>query len=351
METKIYDKETGSTIYMEGTFANLTARIEDEDGDTVFEFKNGHLLEFNKIVQNLGNMNNECEEYETEPETDGKSPVCQTGKEQVLFEGKTVEVLEEIDDGTDVLHEGTVTDDITLMPSGSLLVDMTIVKEEDFDKLRILEEEVQDNNKDAVIEKGTLCVVNTDNPNYYLSYDKGTVVEFIEFDGSILPYCFTDSNGKTQYMERKDFDILENQEGNSKRFDFCAKNNILFTEDTDLEKTKVSLTKDSSWIEDDGSLIIDIDYEDGLPYVKSNNSGYGAFVDLSKLKLRTKEYTQSLEIGDYVKVKEGKECGGAKGFAIVTNIEDDNVRLKGIDVNSDYRETWINSVDNVIKIG
>ena len=30
---------------------------------------------------------------------------------------------------------------------------------------------------------------------------------------------------------------------------------------------------------------------------------------------------------------------------------EDKVRLKGIDVNNDYRETWINSVDNVIKIG
>ena len=351
METKIYDKETGSTIYMEGTFANLTARIEDEDGDTVFEFKNGHLLEFNKIAQNLGNMNNECEEYETEPETDGKSPVYQTGKEQVLFEGKTVEVLEEIDDGTDVLHEGTVTDDITLMSSGSLLVDMTIVKEEDFDKLRILEEEVQDNNKDAVIEKGTLCVVNTDNPNYYLSYDKGTVVEFIEFDGSILPYYFTDSNGKTQYMERKDFDILEEQEGTKKRFEFAELSKILLTEDTSLKGTKVSLTEDSKWIGDDGSLTIYRDCADGIPYIVSDNSGNGAFVELSGLKLRTEEDAPSLEVGDYIKVKEGREYGGAKGFAIVTNIEGDNIYLKGVDANSKYKETWINKANNVIKIG
>ena len=291
METKIYDKETGSTIYMEGTFANLTARIEDEDGDTVFEFKNGHLLEFNKIAQNLGNMNNECEEYETEPETDGKSPVYQTGKEQVLFEGKTVEVLEEIDDGTDVLHEGTVTDDITLMSSGSLLVDMTIVKEEDFDKLRILEEEVQDNNKDAVIEKGTLCVVNTDNPNYYLSYDKGTVVEFIEFDGSFLPCYFTDSNGEAQYMKRKDFDILEEQEGTKKRFEFAELSKILLTQDT-----------------------------------------------------------PSFEIGEVVEVKEGKDCSGAVGYAILTDIEEREVILQGFNKDGEFFDSWHNNIDNIKKV-
>ena len=353
METKIYDKETGSTIYMEGTFANLTARIEDEDGDTVFEFKNGHLLEFNKIAQNLGNMNNECEEYETEPETDGKSPVYQTGKEQVLFEGKTVEVLEEIDDGTDVLHEGTVTDDITLMSSGSLLVDMTIVKEEDFDKLRILEEEVQDNNKDAVIEKGTLCVVNTDNPNYHLSYDKGTVVEFIEFDGSILPYYFTDSNGKTQYMERKDFDILEEQEGTKKRFEFAELSKILLTEDTSLEGTKVNLTEPSIWIEDDGSLIINTDCDDGIPYIKSNKSGYGAFISLNKLEKResdTLQDTPSFEIGEVVEVKEGKDCSGAVGYAILTDIEEREVILQGFNKDGEFFDSWHNNIDNIKKV-
>lgn len=75
METKIYDKETGTTIYMEGTFANLTARIEDEDGDTVFEFKNGHISEFDQILQNLGNTNNQYEESKTESETDGNGSV------------------------------------------------------------------------------------------------------------------------------------------------------------------------------------------------------------------------------------------------------------------------------------
>ena len=186
---------------------------------------------------------------------------------------------------------------------------------------------------------------------YYLGFDKGEIVKFLFYREEGLPLMFKNSEGIEQVMRLEDVTKLENQEGNSRKFDFCAKNNILFTEDTNLKGTKVSLTEDSVWIEDDGSLIIDIDCEDGLPYVKSNNSGYGAFVDLSKLELRTKEYTQSLEIGDYVKVKEGKEYGGAKGFAIVTGIEEDDVYLKGISINGDYGGTWINNINNVIKIG
>lgn len=213
------------------------------------------------------------------------------------------------------------------------------------------EDEENITNEQKNIQPDELFVVNNDEMEYYSNFDKGEIVKFLYHKDIGLPLMFKNSEGYEQALRFEDVTLLKSQEGNSRKFDFCAKNNILFTKDTSLKGTKVNLTKDSVWIEDDGSLIIDIDCEDGLPYVKSNNSGYGAFVDLSKLKLRTKEYTQSLEIGDYVKVKEGKEYGGAKGFAIVTNIEDDNVRLKGIDVNSDYRETWINSVDNVIKIG
>ena len=201
------------------------------------------------------------------------------------------------------------------------------------------------------IQEGELFVVNNDEMEYYLGFDKGEIVKFLFHSKVGIPLTFRNSEGIKQVMELEDVTKLENQEGNSKKFDFCAKNNILFTEDTNLKGTKVSLTEDSVWIEDDGSLIIDIDCEDGLPYVKSNNSGYGAFVDLSKLKLRTKEYAPNIKAGDYVKVKEGKECGGAKGFAIVEDTEENNIYLKGIDADGKYRETWINNVNNVIKIG
>src|SRR5699024_236129 len=240
---------------------------------------------------------------------------------------------------------GTITENVTVLAGEDLFIEGVFVRPKDFKKLEILTDEQKN------IQEGELFVVNNDEMEYYLGFDKGEIVKFLFYREEGLPLMFKNSEGIEQVMRLEDVTKLENQEGNSRKFDFCAKNNILFTEDTNLKGTKVSLTEDSVWIEDDGSLIIDRDCADGIPYVKSNNSGYGAFVDLSKLKLRTKEYTQSLEIGDYVKVKEGEEYGGAKGFAIVTDIEGDNVRLKGIDENSYYRETWINSVDNVIKIG
>lgn len=201
------------------------------------------------------------------------------------------------------------------------------------------------------IQEGELFVVNNDEMEYYLDFDKGEIVKFL-FDKDIgLPLMFRNSEGHEQALTLEDVTKLENQEGNSKKFDFCAKNDILFTEDSNLKGTKVNLTEDSSWIEDDGSLIIYTDCADGIPYILSNNSGEGAFVDLSKLKLRTEEDAPNLKVGDYVKVKEGKEYSGAKGFAIVEDIEEDNIYLKGIDADGEYRETWINNVSNVIKIG
>ena len=201
------------------------------------------------------------------------------------------------------------------------------------------------------IQEGELFVVNNDEMEYYLGFDKGEIVKFLFHSKVGIPLTFRNSEGIKQVMELEDVTKLENQEGNSKKFDFCAKNDILFTEDTNLKGTKVSLTKDSGWVEDDGSLTIYTDCADGIPYIVSNNSGDGAFVDLSKLKLRTEADVPNLKVGDYVKVKEGKEYGGAKGLAIVSDIEGNNIYLKGIDANSKYRESWINNVSNVIKIG
>ena len=201
------------------------------------------------------------------------------------------------------------------------------------------------------IQEGELFVVNNDEMEYYLGFDKGEIVKFLFHSKVGIPLTFRNSEGIKQVMELEDVTKLENQEGNSRKFDFCAKNDILFTEDTNLKGTKVSLTEGSDWIEDDGSLIIHADCADGIPYIVSNNSGDGAFVELSKLKLRTEEDILNLKVGDYVIVKEGKEHDGAKGFAIITGIEDGDVYLKGINIHGDYSEEWINNANNVIKIG
>src|SRR5699024_5764951 len=335
MKAIFHDKESGIKLEMEGTFSNSKAQLLDNEENVLVELEGSYP----EILQTFKQLSEEDTQETEEPEQ-YEEPLTNSD-----FHGAKVKVLEDIEDEYgDVIDKGTVTTDISLV-GVDLFIEGVFVRPKDFKKLEILTEETEG------VQKGELFVDNNDEMEYYLGFDKGEVVKFLFHKEEGLPLKFKNSQGIEQEVKLEDVTKLGDQEANSKKFDFCAKNNILFTEDTNLKGTKVSLTEDSVWIEDDGSLIIDIDCEDGLPYVKSNNSGYGAFVDLSKLKLRTKEYTQSLEIGDYVKVKEGKEYGGAKGFAIVTNIEDDNVRLKGIDVNSDYRETWINSVDNVIKIG
>lgn len=283
METKIYDKETGNTTYMEGTFANLTVRIEDEDGDTVFEFKNGHLSEFNQILQNLGNTNNQYEESKTESETDGNGSVYRIKEEQ------------------------------------------------------------------DIIEKGTLCVVNTNDPDYFLKYDKGTIIEFVEFDDDdYLPYCFTDSKGEIQYMDRKDFDILEEQRGTKKRFEFAKSSKILLTEDTDFAGTKVKLVEESTFIEDDENLFIAIDDKDGVPLIRREKDAKRSYEDIDKF-IQKEDSTEKIEVGDAVKVKEGKERRGAKGIAVVSDIVGEDVYLKGYDKFGKYDEEWINNIKNVTK--
>lgn len=343
MKTIFHDEESGMKLEMEGTFANSKAQLVDNEGNVTTELEGS----YSEVLEMINQLSGNNEQGKEEPQE-----VCEdiAEDEENLtnddFRGARVKVLEDItDEYDDTLDKGTITTDVNVLLGDNLLINGVLVRPKDFKKLEILTDEQED------IQEGEIFVVNNDEMEYYLGFEKGEIVKFLFHREESLPLKFRNSEGVEQGIRFEDVTRLENQEGNSKRFDFCAKNNILFTEDTDLEKTKVSLTKDSSWIEDDGSLIIHADCADGIPYIVSKNSGDGTFVDLSELKLRTEEDTPSLEVGDSVKVKEGEEYGGAKGFAIVTDIEGDNVRLKGIDENSYYRETWINSVDNVIKIG
>lgn len=330
MKTIFHDKESGAKLEMEGTFANSKAQLLDDEENVLVELEGSYP----EILQTVKQLSEEDTQETEEPLTN--SDFC----------GTKVKVLEDIEDKSgDILKKGTITTDVAVVGGDILLVDRVIVRPNDFNKLEILTDEQED------IQEGELFVVNNDEMEYYLGFDKGEIVKFLFHKEEGLPLEFKNSQGIEQGVKSEDVTKLENQEGNRKRFDFCYKNYILFTEDTNLEETKVSLTEDSYWIKDDDSLIIHTDCADGLPYVISKISGDEAFVDLSKLKLRTEEDTQSLKVGDYVKVKEGKEYGGAKGLAIVADIEGNNIYLKGIDANSKYRETWINNVSNVIKIG
>ena len=337
MKTIFHDKESGTKLEMEGTFRNSKAQLVDDEGNVLIESE-GSYLEILEMFNQLSGEENEqlCEDTAEDEEKLTKDD----------FRDSRVKVLEDItDECGDTLDKGTITTDVNVLYGDNLLINRVIVEPKDFKKLEILTDEQKN------IQPDELFVVNNDEMDYYLEFEKGEVIRFLSYGEDDFSLIFENSKGVEQLVEYEDVTLLENQEGNKLRFNFCYENDILFTEDTSLKGTKVNLTKQSSWIEDDGSLIINTDCDDGIPYIKSNKSGYGAFVDLSKLKLRTKEYTQSLEIGDYVKVKEGKECGGAKGFAIVADTEENNIYLKGIDADGKYRETWINNVNNVIKIG
>ena len=343
MKTIFHDKESGIKLEVEGTFANSKAQLIDDEGNVVIESEGS----YSEILEMINQLSGNNEQGKEEPQE-----VCEDiaeDEENITnsdFRGAKVKVLEDItDEYDDTLDKGTITTDVNVLLGDNLLINGVLVEPKDLKKLEILTEETED------VQKGEIFIVNNDEMEYYLGFEKGEIVKFLFHREESLPLKFRNSEGVEQGIRFEDVTRLENQEGNSKRFDFCAKNNILFTEDTDLEKTKVSLTEDSSWVEDDDSLVIHTDCKDGIPYIISKISGDGAFVELSKLKLRAEEDTPSLEVGDYVKVKEGKEYDGAKGFAIITGIEDGDVYLKGIDANSKYSETWINNVRNVIKIG
>ena len=343
MKTIFHDEESGMKLEMEGTFASSKAQLVDNEGNVTTELEGS----YSEILEMISQLSENNEQEKEEPQelcedvVEDKDSLVNTD-----FQGARVKVLEDItDEYDDTLDKGTITTDVRVLDSGDLFIKGVFVESKDLKQLEIL----TDGQKN--IQPGELFVVNYDEMEYYLNFDKGEIVKFLYHKDIGLPLMFKNSEGYEQALRFEDVTLLKNQEGNSRKFDFCTKNNILFTKDTDLEKTKVSFTKDSSWIEDDGSLIIHADCADGIPYIVSKNSGDGAFVELSGLKLRTEEDVPNLEVGDYVKVKEGKEYGGAKGFAIVANIEDGDVRLKGIDTNGKYRETWINKANNVIKIG
>lgn len=199
------------------------------------------------------------------------------------------------------------------------------------------------------IQPDELFVVNNDEMEYYLGFKKGEIVKFLFHREDSSRLEFRNSEGTNQAIEHEDVTLLENQEGNKLRFNFCYENDILLTEDTSLKGTKVNLTEHSAWIEDDESLVINTDCDDGIPYIKSNKSGYGAFISLGNLEKR-KEDTPSFEVGETVEVKEGKDLSGAVGYAILADIREDNVVLQGFNKHREFLDSWYNNIDNIKKV-
>ena len=345
MKTIFHDEESGMKLEMEGTFANSKAQLVDNEGNVTTELEGS----YSEILEMISQLSGNDDKGKEEPQEACEDVV--EDKENLTnddFQGARVKVLEDItDDYDDTLDKGTITTDVIVLYGDNLLINRVIVEPKDFKKLEILTDEQKD------IQPDELFVVNNDEMDYYLEFEKGEVVKlfFYEEDSSFLE--FRNSKDIDQALEYEDVTLLENQEGNKLRFNFCYENDILLTEDTSLKGTKVNLTEHSPWIEDDGSLIINTDCDDGIPYIKSNKSGYGAFISLEKLEKResdTLQDTPSFEIGEVVEVKEGKDCSGAVGYAILTDIEEREVILQGFNKDGEFFDSWHNNIDNIKKV-
>lgn len=343
MKTIFHDKESGVKLEVEGTFANSKAQLVDDEGNIIIESE-GSYSEILEMISQLSENNEQGKEESQEP-----CEYIDEDEENITnddFRGARVEVIEDItDEYDDTLDKGTITTDVNVLLGDNLLINRVLVEPKDFKKLEIL----TDGQKD--IQPDELFVVNNDEMEYYLEFKKGEIVKFLYHreEGIPLPLVFINSEGKDQTLEYEDVTLLENQEGNKLRFNFCYENDILFTEDTSLKGTKVNLTKHSVWIEDDESLVIHTDCDDGIPYILSNKSGEGAFISLRDLKKRNKDIP-SFEIGETVEVKEGRAHSGAVGYAILTDIHDDEVILQGFNKHGDFLDSWHNSIDNIEKV-
>ena len=335
MKTIFHDKESGTKLEMEGTFRNSKAKLVDDEGNVLIESE-GSYLEILEMFNQLSGEENEqlCEDTAEDEEKLTKDD----------FRDSRVKVLEDItDECGDTLDKGTITTDVNVLYGDNLLINRVIVEPKDFKKLEILTDEQKN------IQPDELFVVNNDEMDYYLEFEKGEIIRFLSYGEDDFSLIFENSKGVEQLVVFEDVTRLDNQEGNKLRFIFCYENDILLTEDTSLEGTKVNLTEPSIWIEDDESLIIHTDCDDGIPYIVSSKSGEGAFVSLEKLEKRKKD-TPSFKIGETVEVKEGRDRLGAVGYAILTDIEEDEIILQGFNEDGDFSRAWHNSIGSIKKV-
>src|SRR5699024_8227492 len=91
-------------------------------------------------------------------------------------------VLEDItDEYDDTLDKGTITTDVNVLLGDNLLINGVLVRPKDFKKLEILTDEQED------VQEGEIFVVNNDEMEYYLGFDKGEIVKFLFHREESLP--------------------------------------------------------------------------------------------------------------------------------------------------------------------
>ena len=290
MKTIFHDKESGTRLEMEGTLRNSKAQLVDDEGNVLIESEGS----YSEILEMISQLPENNEQEKEEPQ----------------------ELCEDID-----------------------------------------EDEENITNEQKNIQPDELFVVNNDEMKYCLGFKKGEIVKFLlhRGEGLPLPLMFRNSKGIDQALEYEDVTLLENQKGNKLRFNFCYENDILLTEDTSLKGTKVNLTEHSAWIDDDDNLFIEEDESDGVPYVASLKSGKGAYISLEHLETSKEEDSVEdieFEVGDIVKVKQGKENGGAVGYAKITHIRCSTgvAELEGTDNDGIFSDGYVNAIRNLEKI-
>lgn len=338
MKTILHDNETGAKLQIEGTFRNAKARTIDKDGNILMEFE-GTYFELLKVIDGLSESGNEITEEECcnakhideEDETINASD----------FKGAIIQVQEDIEGIYDgILKEGIITSDIQIIENVMLLIEGVYVYPEEFKKLNILTND-------------GLYIVNNTEMSYVHYFDKDDIIKFSHEQSSRYSLMFENSEGTLQSLNYEDVTKIDNQEGMLRKFDFCKRNNILLTEITDLKGKKVKLNEPSIWIDDDDNLFIEEDEGDGVPYITSLQSSEGAYISLAHLELSKEEDSLvSFQVGEIVKVQQGKENGGAVGYAKITHIRYNEkvVELEGTDVDGTFSNGYVNAIRNLEKI-
>lgn len=341
MKTIFHDEESGMKLEMEGTFADSKAQLVDNEGNVTTELEGS----YSEVLEMISQLSENSEQEKEEPQE--PCEYIDEDEENITnddFRGARVEVIEDItDEYDDTLDKGTITTDVNVLNGGGLFIEGVFVEKDDFKKLEILADEQKN------IQPDELFVVNNDEMKYCLGFKKGEIVKFLSHEEEGFPLMFRNSKGIDQALEYEDVTLLKKQDGNKLRFNFCYENDILLTEDTSLKGTKVNLTKHSVWVEDDESLVIHTDCDDGIPYILSNESEKGAFISLENLEER-KEDTPSFKIGEVVEVKEGRASLGAVGYAILVDIKENEIILQGFDKDGDFSRTWHNSIGSIKKV-
>ena len=127
MKTIFHDKESGTKLEMEGTFRNSKAQLVDDEGNVLIESE-GSYLEILEMFNQLSGEENEqlCEDTSEDEEKLTNDDL----------RGARVKVLEDITDKDgDSVKAGTITRDVSILDGEDLLVEFTIVKPKDFNKL------------------------------------------------------------------------------------------------------------------------------------------------------------------------------------------------------------------------